>query len=512
IGLVATVDLRSHLHRGLFLSVSAVLVVFLAFTWTNAFGLQALPDRLEDWEWSQAQVTQFPMTAAGVLPWVLALFVISRSILDRGQRIGVEILGACLLVAAVAVNASPFPAVGILGGATAIAATLLAYGNARISRGDTRLMMAHLLGIGTATLLGNLGGTAVALAAVGAYALVLMVLRSTAGFWLGMTGVLLSTMAALAHAETRWLSSALLALFGLVLLLPRPNRPQLTAAIPLPALVFSLLIALFYAGASETPHLGTSYLFLVLLVALLPATLWIAIGRAPFIILVEVLLGMAVAAVGGNAIWVFVATLAFLAGRNRRARQVAAIAFFALAGLAIYQEAPRSLLIAALGIAGGLCLGWRLAGEDRFVRWLAMPGLLAALMAGGFYGGSAEAWLPPELAPPLFFLGLAPFFTYAVLRRKPDFVVIQSVLGLVLTVVAGLLVAWLHRSGLPSAVAAGLASLALLIPTEQKAEENSPVPHIGLDTRWLAIPGFLTALLLGGFTNVDGMPLWPAKM
>ena len=508
LALLATFDLRSQLPQGLGFAIGAALVFFLAFTWTSVFGLQPWPENLLAWEWSSESIAQLSVAAAGALPWVLAVFVLA---LER-KLISVEIFGYLMLLVAASLNAAPYPEIGIFAGAVAVATTLLAYGYARAAKGDIRLLIAHLLGLGAAFLLGQTGGTVVALAAVGAYGLALMILRPAAGFWLGVVAVPLCAVAALANSETRWLPCALLALYGLVLVVPRPSHPKGATALPLPALVFALLIALFYAGSNQTSLLETRHLTLVLCLSLLPTTLWIAIGRAPLIIAIEVCLGMAVAAAGGSAIAVLLALLAVLAGRDQRAMRFSAIAYLVLAMVAIYQQAPKPLLIAALAIAGALCLVRRLTEKDRFVRWLAMPGLLAAWMAIGFYSASGTPWLPLELVPAAFGVGLTPFFAWAALRKKPDFLAVESVVGLVLILSGGLLFALFHESGLPSAVAAGLAALALLVPLYEKDQKDGLASPSARFVRWLAMPGFLAALLLGGFTSYAGTALWPAQM
>ena len=218
----------------------------------------------------------------------------------------------------------------------------------------------------------------------------------------------------------------------------------------------------------------------------MPVAVWTAFGRVPLFITIELLLGLAGAAAGGSAVWVALAGLVLLAGRDGRGLLAGALGFLPLAGLSLVQSAPKLALVAGLAASGSLCLLRRLPDRAAYLRWLAMPGLLAALMAGGFYGSPAWAALSADMAIPLAALGLAPFFAYAVVRHGPECIAVESVLGAILMAIAGLVYALMSEPGVSPALIAGAAALALLAPVHDKT----------FQARWLGLPGILAAAAL----------------
>ena len=503
LGLLATLDLAAEApHVGLF-AFGAGLALFLAFFWTTAFGLHGWPDNLSNLDLSLGQRSQFPIAALGALPWALAGFVICMSAVSTRTKPAVEGLAYLILAMALLFAAAAFPHVGVLGAVAAVATVLLAYGNARSVGGDTRLLVAHALGLATAFLLGRLGGTTCALAAVGAYALALLVVREKGGFWLSVGLVPVLVVSAIITQESHWLPAALLGLFGAVLLRPRPEARKTALPLVLPSLVFALLIALFHAGTGELPLLDSRHLPVVLLLSLVAPLLWISSGlrRAPLFVTVEVLLGLGAASLGGSAAWVLLASLLLLAGRDSRAVHSAAAALLPLALLAIYQATPRWPLLLGLGLAGGLCLFWPLALANRWPRWLGIPAVLATLAVGGFYSPAGAGLLPVSLAVPLFAVGLAPFFVWAVRHRGPDPIVLEAIAGTLAVIVAGAALAPTISSGLPSALATCLAGLALLFPVYREPDQGQGIDSVSAFAalaRQFAIPGFLAGFVLAG--------------
>jgi hypothetical protein len=512
IGLLATIDLNSESPHDFLFVFGAGLVVLLAFTWTTIFGFQPWPTTWSDWAWSKEQVARFPIASLGALPFILAAFAVALSTASTRARNAVEKVGYLILVLAAVLTVVPFPDLRLHSCISALALSLIAYANARVVGGKDRLFLAHLLGLGVAFLLGRLGGYEAALAAIGAYALVLIVRRETVGFWIGLVLVPLFASTAIVLEQTRWLPSALFALYGLAILGPRPVKQIAAKALILPALVTAILIALFYAGTDQTAFLPPGRIGLCLLLALGPALLWVAWGRAPLFILVEVLVGIGLAVLDRNAVWALLATTVLLAGRDPRSLPIAGTAFLPLAALAVLQHAFRLPLAAGLALAAGLCHCRRLPDKATFLRWLAIPSYLAAFMVLAFFAPEGSLRLPTDMVVPLAALVLTPFFAWAALRREPIHIVIESAMGLVLVILVGL--AWVlgFEHGIWAAVAAGLASLALLFPVSSKvAQVGDSIAFGNLVTfsSWLAIPGFLATLavmFLGGPVEMVRLP------
>lgn len=498
VAILATLDLAAASPGPLLLGLGATLTLFLALTWTAGFGSAVWPADLATLAASAEQLAWLPVAAVGALPWALALFTLALALAKHRARPVAEGLGYLLLVLALALAAAPYPRLGMLAAIAPVASVVLAYANARAAKGEARLLAAHWLGLGAAFLLGSIAGHAIALAAVGAYALVLIATRGRSGFWTGVGVVPLLVAIGMAAQATRFLPVALLGLYGLLLLRPRSDAAKVVGTLVLPALVGALLLALFFAGAAETPLLAAKHIPVVLLLALLPALLWSSTGRAPWFVTVELLLGLAGAGLGGSAVWVLFACLPLLAGREPRALSLAAGSLLPLAGLALYQDAPQPALLAGLGVASGLCLFWPLALAKPWPRWLGMPGLLAALAIAG-------AWfLPAALTVPWLALGAVPFFVWALLRRGPDFIVVEAVLAVMLLATAGVISALACDHGEWPALCAAVLALALLLP-------RSPAPAAtpGLDSvpallalgRWLVLPGLLAGLLSAAYAE-----------
>lgn len=495
VGLLATVNLTTEVPHDVLFLLGAGLTIFVALTWTAAFGFDTWPPSLALLDGSFEQRSHLPMAGVGALPWALGAFAISRAVAAARTRRAVEWTGYVVLVAAFALAIAPLPLLTGLGAIAAAAAVAVAYGQARAG-GVARVLCAHLLGLVAAYVIGNMGGPTVAAAAAGAYALVLLATRTRLGVWVGVLTIPLLVGLAMAAGYTHWLPALLLACTGLVLLRPRPEARAVVGPLVLPALVGALLLALFHAGADEQAILAARHLPLVLLLALVPPLAFVCLGRAPLFLTIEVLLGLAGAAAGGSSMWVLVACLPLLAGRDRRALHAAAIGFLPVATLALVHGAPRGFVAPALAAASGLCLWWPLASRVTWPRWLALPAHWAALAVAAFYAPAGAWTLPVAMAVPLLAVGTVPFFAWATIRRGPAFAAIESVLGAFAIFATGLTWLLLADHGLPAGIAAALAALALLLPAHARAANTVSDDH-PIDPRLLApllaLPLFIAA-------------------
>jgi hypothetical protein len=114
---------------------------------------------------------------------------------------------------------------------------------------------------------------------------------------------------------------------------------------------------------------------------------------------------------------------------------------------------------------------------------LSIPGFAAAAATSVFVLGPIPGWPAASLVVPTLTLAVLAFFAVAIAHRGPEFFATDSVVLLIAIVVIGLGHGLGGQLGAPSAIAAAICALALLVPVHERT----------FRARWLSLPLFLCA-------------------
>ncbi|MDX2020973.1 MAG: hypothetical protein SF187_12100 [Deltaproteobacteria bacterium] len=444
--------------------LSALLYIALAFAWTGRLG----PDALLNQSTALVAAASLPFAIAAFAAALLRMPAPPHYAANGFEVIGLIILGLAQTLTAMSVTGAWTHALVTL----AIAGIGYAYA-ARMQASEIwRRVLAHVFLLTSAGIAGGLFASWAIGSAVCVAALALMALRQPTAWWVGVLGAPVGFVMALSAAAPRWSVVALCAAF-LVLLLVRTRdqalKPWRLAIYP--AWLVVVYMALGYWQSNQAPWIAPSYLALSLVVASVPAGVFVGVRRRADLLMVEVGLALACLSAADAALSALVVLAALAFGRCATARRFVAMASLPVALLAMQQQA-HSWLLGVLVAAVAARLLWQARpssshADDAAAYWhnaeiCIGPVLFIAAQLLATMAPPQGALLPLYAAPLVVALGLVPFAFVASVWARPVLWVTEVHLGAGLTFVMSLLVAMIVPRGDRVAVAAGTACLVAL--------------------------------------------------
>jgi hypothetical protein len=504
--------------------LSGALWIALAGLWARAVGLldPAALD-VQVWAWDGASALPFAL-----LPlWLAAPRALARRPLARSA----EAVGWIIVLGAVGMALAPFPELRMTSAAVGIGASGLAYTWARRYGTRGHWIGAHVLALSAIWILARAVWPAGALAVAATGALVLLLLPSAPAWIVGALAVPAGVLAAaIEGAPSLWLAG-LLAGYGtahLVRPVPAGAGWDTARTRPLgpPALLAALGVALFYMGGatvSFAPLLPIERWPQVLAAALVPMAVVVAWRGGPPFLVVETMVGIALAAVGGAPLPALALACGLLLGRPPGALAAAAVALVVLLPRALIARVAPIPCALLLALAGATLAARPLPTPSPLlrIRWLAAPALFAAPLVLAFQASKgATCLLDPALWPAAAAAVLLPFTAVIVRRGLPVYLRIEVLASAAGLAAAALLAANVAPAATRSAILAGVGALVALgcgLAAAQQAGENvsrpawvlalllSPaavVPMTVLPLRWpAAIVGVAAVLTLGAVSR-----------
>jgi hypothetical protein len=439
----------------------AVQWIAVAFLWARACGLLDDLGSAHAWPWNAASAWPF---ALGPLWAALPATGARRRAVPGAEAFAWLIVGAALALAI-----APFPTLGLTAAAVGVASSVLAFAWARRVGAPARWIAAHASALLAIWMVARAlwPTAALALAATGA---VMTLLIPTVAAW--SVGALAAPACVLAAAvdgaPPLWLA-ALLAVYGAAhLVRPGPpaaeGRPWDSRPLGPPALLAALGVALFYAGdVSSAPLLAIAHWPRVLAGALVPMAAFVAWRGGPPFLVVETMLGVGAAALGGAPLSALALACGLLVGHPPGAVAPAALALGPLLSLAIAAGAGPIPSAALMALAGASLARRTLPSALEWIRWLAAPALAAAalvlLLAPGPGGASLVA---PALWPVVAAAVLIPFAAALAWRGAPRLLRLEVLVGAAGLAAAAFLEAATHWAASPEGVRAGASALVAL--------------------------------------------------
>jgi hypothetical protein len=444
---------------GLLLAVQWIAVAFL---WARACGLLDDLGAPRAWPWNAASAWPFALA-----PLWLAL---PASGGRRRALPGAEAFAWLIVAAALAMALAPFPALGLTSAAVGVASSVLAHAWARRVGAPARWITAHASALLAIWMVARALWPAGALALAATGAIVVLLVPGAPAWIVGTLAAPACVLAAAVGGAPPFWLAALLAVYGAAHLF-RPGPPAAEPALwdsrPLgpPALLAALGVALFYTGSSAPPLLAIGHWPRVLAGALVPMAAFVAWRGGPRFLVVETMVGVGAAALGGAPLPALALACGLLLGRPPGAVAAAAVALGPLLSLAIAAGAGPIPCAALTALAGAILARRTLPAPSALerIRWLAAPALAAAplvlLLAPGPAGASFVA---PALWPVVAAAVLIPFAAALAWRGAPDYLRIEVLVGAAGLAAAAFVEAATHWAASPEGIRAGASALVAL--------------------------------------------------